>query len=579
MKLLKLNLILFSLLLVPTVGAKSSKKRHDSTEKISLSVSYKNPTNELSLHGQVQLPRYVRMKNSKGSLGKYEVYVDIDNSISCLYSPKKKPLGQLLTGDYKFYFDHCDDGQKNSSVRSVDNLLGLRIEGKTLFGSRNFVVTANFLVKEAVSEVQGIEFEGINPVLGQVLQFDGDLWVPTDIPEGIDGEKGDTGPQGPQGIAGEKGETGEQGPQGEKGDIGPQGPQGVAGVKGDTGAQGPQGEKGDTGPQGPQGVAGAKGETGAQGPQGVAGAKGETGPQGPQGVAGEKGDTGPQGPQGIAGVNGAQGEKGDTGEQGPQGEKGDIGPQGPQGVAGVKGDTGAQGPQGEKGDTGLQGPQGIAGAKGETGPQGPQGEKGEDANVDLSAGVGILGSIDNGVGEISVDVGTTAGKIVQVGIDGKIATSLIPETGVERKIAYIKDIKASGTHGGDCIAGSYLTRDLNTIEGDSSFASLSGNQLFLSPGTYHIEGVAPGYFDNIHKAKFKNMTTGIDALIGSTQRSHTSYGGVSNSDFMGVITITEASTFEVQHRCTTTRTILGFGVAASFGDNEVYTQIKIEKVQ
>ncbi len=549
MKLLKLNLILFSLLLVPTVGAKSSKKRHDSTEKISLSVSYKNPTNELSLHGQVQLPRYVRMKNSKGSLGKYEVYVDIDNSISCLYSPKKKPLGQLLTGDYKFYFDHCDDGQKNSSVRSVDNLLGLRIEGKTLFGSRNFVVTANFLVKEAVSEVQGIEFEGINPVLGQVLQFDGDLWVPTDIPEGIDGEKGDTGPQGPQGIAGEKGETGEQGPQGEKGDIGPQGPQGVAGVKGDTGAQGPQGEKGDTGPQGPQGV------------------------------AGEKGDTGPQGPQGIAGVNGAQGEKGDTGEQGPQGEKGDIGPQGPQGVAGVKGDTGAQGPQGEKGDTGLQGPQGIAGAKGETGPQGPQGEKGEDANVDLSAGVGILGSIDNGVGEISVDVGTTAGKIVQVGIDGKIATSLIPETGVERKIAYIKDIKASGTHGGDCIAGSYLTRDLNTIEGDSSFASLSGNQLFLSPGTYHIEGVAPGYFDNIHKAKFKNMTTGIDALIGSTQRSHTSYGGVSNSDFMGVITITEASTFEVQHRCTTTRTILGFGVAASFGDNEVYTQIKIEKVQ
>ena len=92
------------------------------------------------------------------------------------------------------------------------------------------------------------------------------------------------------------------------------------------------------------------------------------------------------------------------------------------------------------------------------------------------------------------------------------------------------------------------------------------------------EGVAPGYFDNVHKAKLRNMTTGEDVLIGSTQRSHTTYGGVSNSDFMGVVTITEASAFEVQHRCTTTRTIIGFGVAASFGDDEVYTQIKIEKI-
>ena len=48
---------------------------------------------------------------------------------------------------------------------------------------------------------------------------------------------------------------------------------------------------------------------------------------------------------------------------------------------------------------------------------------------------------------------------------------------------------------------------------------------------------------------------------------------------MGVVTIEQATTFEVQHRCSVDRTIIGFGVAASFGDSEVYTQVKIEKVQ
>lgn len=98
------------------------------------------------------------------------------------------------------------------------------------------------------------------------------------IPQGIQGEKGDTGETG-NGIAsviynadysltfrftnGEefrtpslRGERGPQGIQGEKGDTGPTGPQGP---KGDTGETGPQGPKGDTGPQG---IQGEKGDTG-----------------------------------------------------------------------------------------------------------------------------------------------------------------------------------------------------------------------------------------------------------------------------------------------------------------------------
>jgi hypothetical protein len=62
------------------------------------------------------------------------------------------------------------------------------------------------------------------------------------------------------------------------------------------GPQGAQGPKGDTGPQGIQGATGPKGDVGATGTQGATGPKGDTGPQGP------KGDTGAMGPAGADGT-------------------------------------------------------------------------------------------------------------------------------------------------------------------------------------------------------------------------------------------------------------------------------------
>jgi hypothetical protein len=53
----------------------------------------------------------------------------------------------------------------------------------------------------------------------------------------------------------------------------------------------------------------------------------------------------------------------------------------------------------------------------------------------------------------------------------------------------------------------------------------------------------------------------------------------SNALLKGTITIATTKTFELQHRCTTTRTTDGFGVSAAFGDSEVYAQIKIIKLK
>ena len=62
-------------------------------------------------------------------------------------------------------------------------------------------------------------------------------------------------------------------------------PQGLKGDKGDTGAAGPQGPKGDTGAAGSQGFQGPKGDTGVAGPQGPQGLKGDIGVPGPAGPA------------------------------------------------------------------------------------------------------------------------------------------------------------------------------------------------------------------------------------------------------------------------------------------------------
>lgn len=252
------------------------------------------------------------------------------------------------------------------------------------------------------------------------------------LPQGVQGDRGDTGSQGP------KGDTGATGPTGPKGDTGNTGATGPKGDTGNTGATGAKGDKGDTG------NTGAQGPTGSEGPQGIQGA---TGPKGDTGNAGATGPTGPQGPQGIQGITGdkyattsttslavSNGSKtltvatglayttqqpiviaynagnhmhatvtsyvsdtgvmvadvaqhtgsgtytswtvnleGAAGVQGPQGIQGPAGDTGPQGSTGPQGDQGPQGPQGDQGPTGPQGPQGDQGPKGDTGDQGPPG--------------------------------------------------------------------------------------------------------------------------------------------------------------------------------------------------------------
>lgn len=298
-------------------------------------------------------------------------------------------------------------------------------------------------------------------------------------------------------------------------------------------------------------VGGGVGEVGPQGPQG------EFGPMGPQGPAG------PQGEQGVDGVKGDKGDKGDPGVAGAIGATGATGPQGPQGPAGATGAAGAMGPQGPAGLQGAMGPQGPKGDKGDKGDQGeigPQGPKGDDAVVNTGVGPGQIPLLDQ---------------------NGKLPESVLPENsagGSSVKVVFIKDEKPSGTNGGTCNT-SWLTRDLNTISGDSGVASLNGNVITLNAGTYNLEAMVPGYFAGAHKSKLVNAQTGVEVSWGTNAHSHPSAGSMTHSVIHARLVVSESLSLVIQHRCAIERLNQGFGLANGYGGPEIYTSLKIEKLQ
>lgn len=151
-----------------------------------------------------------------------------------------------------------------------------------------------------------------------------------------------------------------------------------------------------------------------------------------------------------------------------------------------------------------------------------------------------------------------------------------------RKTVYLKDVKASGIAGGASTSGAYQTRVLNTLEGDTSFVSLVSNQFTLQPGTYHIEASAPSNASNQHRIKIRNITDSTDSIIGSSStngNSSSPFTVTSHSFLCGIISITSAKTFELQHRVGTSRAPDGYGPGLPFGDADVYSQVKITKVR
>ena len=218
--------------------------------------------------------------------------------------------------------------------------------------------------------------------------------------------------------------------------------------------------------------------------------------------------------------------------------------------------------------------------------------KAEEVNADFDAlydQVNTIGSqvtVDQAGGRVGIGTASPDDKLdVNGTIHSQSGGVKFPDNTVQttaasrERVAYIKDVKPSGTNGGDCTAGSWLRRDLNTVEGDASLVSLSNNQFTLQPGTYQVEALAPAFVTSQHKTALYSVTAGGFSLIGSVGYSNTSSPSLSYSHIYGALTPAVPTVYELQHRCSVTRPTNGLGIPASYGVNEVYSQIKITKVE
>lgn len=162
-----------------------------------------------------------------------------------------------------------------------------------------------------------------------------------------------------------------------------------------------------------------------------------------------------------------------------------------------------------------------------------------------------------------------------------------------RRIAILRDEKTSGTSP-QVVSTSYAARQLNTItdptgivSNSASFTGTAGTNttITLDAGTYYIDGYAPGMSggfggSGMFKVRLQNTTDSTTPCIGESAFpwDGTANTVVTNSHLKCIVTISGQKTFEFQQRSGSSSGANNGGRTVSFGDNEVYSTLTIEKV-
>ena len=131
---------------------------------------------------------------------------------------------------------------------------------------------------------------------------------------------------------------------------------------------------------------------------------------------------------------------------------------------------------------------------------------------------------------------------------------------------------------GTFTAGSWITRALNNEVVDTdNIVSLSSNQFTLQSGTYMIKFRACAYQVNRHVTRLREISPTAQTIAsGSAAYAWPNGAGHTWSDGWVRTTITQATTYEIQHQCQTTKTGNGLGFQMNFSGSD-YVQVEIYK--
>jgi len=162
---------------------------------------------------------------------------------------------------------------------------------------------------------------------------------------------------------------------------------------------------------------------------------------------------------------------------------------------------------------------------------------------------------------------------------------------IKPAVAVLSDVKGGTTNGGDSVSTGWTPRELNTINGESWFVTLSGTgttglggtntDFTLEPGTYEIEAFAPFYNTAYTQLRLYDKTNSSIAIVGTNNQTVANNGFI-NGPVYGVLNITASTEYCLQYRTSTAQSTYGLGEDSTFsaaGDISKFANVKIRKLK
>ena len=163
---------------------------------------------------------------------------------------------------------------------------------------------------------------------------------------------------------------------------------------------------------------------------------------------------------------------------------------------------------------------------------------------------------------------------------------------IKPSVALLKDVKAYNVAGGGSTAGAFNSRELNVIEGESYFVTLSGTgtkgiggtnvEFTLDPGMYKMTAKVPFVGTNFSSARLYDVTNSQVVKYGSTEYTNVSTDASGGSSVIEVVkTVTSATQYKIQYRVSdgTGGNALGVEQNTDSTAVSVYTTVEIEKLK
>jgi hypothetical protein len=171
--------------------------------------------------------------------------------------------------------------------------------------------------------------------------------------------------------------------------------------------------------------------------------------------------------------------------------------------------------------------------------------------------------------------------MIQVRTNAAAVLALIAATAQRfSNYARVEDQKPALTNAGTFTSGAFRTRDLNTVvQDDDGLVSLAINQITLEDGQYYLAARAPATSVIAHAARWQNIPDAVTELESQSERVQNSVYTTTQAHVDGIFTVTGGpKAYELQHRCSLTIALAGFGFNTGFNSTEVYSVVELWKI-